>query len=65
MRCKHRRTWFVAGGRYEWCYECGAIRQMEYTGPGSLRARTRFVRPVGKDGENPYDKWKPLPGRKP
>lgn len=63
-KCRHRKTWLVAGGFIEWCYECGAIRQMQRTTvpnwvmpmTGKDGNRARFIKPVGAGGENPYEK---------
>jgi len=51
--CRHYRTWLIAGGNYEWCYECGALRAMKMITPTTLTNKTRWQRPVGKGGENP------------
>lgn len=44
-RCRHRRNWLwtLGSNRLQWCYECGSIRD-DYG---------KWVRPVGKGGENP------------
>jgi hypothetical protein len=58
--CRHRKTWLVAGGHIEWCYECGAMRQMErIDGVNAVKSKGRFIRPVGKGGENPYKQLAP------
>ena len=60
--CRHRNTWLIANGMYEWCYECGAIRQMQIEDINSVAPkekngkRAKWIRPVGKDGKNPYEK---------
>lgn len=66
--CKHRRTWMIAGGHYEWCYECGAVRGMRFMDSNSIAPRTYWERPVGMRGQNPAmwrDVLKDLPARKP
>ena len=63
-KCRHRKTWLVAGGYIEWCYECGAIRQMWRAPEGNSVSslvgedgrRARFIKPVSKGGANPYKK---------
>lgn len=49
-RCRHNRHWLYVtpGGRILWCYECGALRTQSGDDPFG-----RWVRPVGKGGENP------------
>lgn len=54
-RCRHSKMWIVCGCHLAWCYECGAIRQLQpsemsngcYTIGG-------WVRPVGAGGKNPW-----------
>lgn len=63
-KCKHRRTWIIGGGSHEWCYECGALRQMARVNPTDaveVTAYSYWVRPTGEGGANPYEKMKPLP----
>lgn len=63
-KCRHRKTWLLAGGHLEWCYECGAIRQMDksielnsvFVRVGDDGRKARFIRPTGKGGDNPYKK---------
>lgn len=55
--CRHRRTWLIAGGYHEWCYECGALRRMEVAPPNSCYPVTRWTRPTGIGGDNP---WPPV-----
>jgi len=26
QRCRHTKSWAIAGGAFLWCYVCGAIR---------------------------------------
>lgn len=52
-RCRHRDTWLL-GTSGEWCWRCGAYRGLKPTGPASAVARTRWVRPVGHYGKNPW-----------
>lgn len=53
QRCRHKKTWLVSGGSLEWCYECGAIRGMRHIGGNSVAPDSKWVKPVGKGGENP------------
>lgn len=58
-RCRHHKNWVVH--LLCWCYECGAIRKLRYiTGnAGShLEAASGWIKPVGKGGENPWEKWR-------
>jgi hypothetical protein len=55
MRCRHYGTWLIAAGSYEWCWRCGAFRMMEHIGPASVTPAGAWARPVGPDGENPWD----------
>lgn len=54
--CRHYHTWIIAGGYWEWCYECGAVRELRPFGTNSCAPHSTWVRPVGRNGENPYDK---------
>lgn len=56
-RCRHSRMWIIAAGYWFWCYECGALRQAEQSKSvnGSYPIGP-WIRPVGKSGENPYEK---------
>ena len=62
--CRHRKTWLLTSGHLEWCYECGAIRQMQpdknikMTSPAVGRdgKKAQFIRPTGGGGINPYNK---------
>ena len=55
-RCKHGKTWLVAGGHICWCYECGAIREMRLEPPNICLPVSGWQKPVGRGGENPYGK---------
>lgn len=55
-KCRHNRTWVTGGGTHEWCYECGALRQMRHVGANGVTPYSYWVRPVGEGGENPYEK---------
>lgn len=56
--CQHFNTWRISEDRYEWCYQCGAIRRTQPAGG--------WVRPTGRGGKNPVgtvkgrDEWWPL-----
>lgn len=53
-RCRHGGSWFLMDARLEWCYRCGALREMRHTGPAQVAPKTQWIRPVGPDGENPW-----------
>lgn len=56
MRCRHTKSWFLAMGRYEWCYECGAIRRLcpSSDGQNYSTVETQWTPPTGKGGRNPF-----------
>jgi len=56
-RCKHNKTWLIAGGNYEWCYECGAIRVLRRTGVCECTPVSPWCTPVGRGNGNPWNKW--------
>lgn len=56
-RCRHRRTWLVAAGYMEWCYECGVFRTMEQTSATSCKPMSAWCVPVGAGADNPFDIW--------
>ena len=56
-RCRHRDSWLIAGGNYEWCYRCGALRRMREIGIAHVSPMTLWCRPVGPVAENPWQKW--------
>lgn len=55
--CRHLRTWIIAGGAEEWCYECGAIRMLRQTGQNSCVPWSAWCKPTGQGGENPWSAW--------
>lgn len=57
MTCRHRDTWIIAGGAWEWCYRCGALRQLRPLGPTSCTPASPWARPVGTEGGNPFEAW--------
>lgn len=56
-RCRHRNSWLMSGGSWEWCYECGAVRRMFESGPAQVTPLLDWCRPTGPRGENPWRKW--------
>jgi hypothetical protein len=64
MQCRHNKTWLLASAHIEWCYECGAIKQMQPSPVmnstsariGADGRKARFIKPTGKDGGNPHEK---------
>ncbi len=59
QRCRHERnSWLLAGGHIEWCFACGAWRQMTVTDRGVYPAEKRgWYKPSGDPKVNP---WKGL-----
>lgn len=53
-RCRHYGSWLIAGGNYEWCYQCGALRTMRETGIAQVSPTSQWQRPVGPDADNPW-----------
>lgn len=55
--CHHRKSWLVANAHIEWCYCCGAIRQMKQVEgtDNSCTPAGKWALPVGRDGENPFN----------
>lgn len=59
-RCYHNSTWIIAGGRWEWCYRCGALREMRLVvNANGCTPITQWQRPTGNTGLNPWP-LKPL-----
>jgi hypothetical protein len=56
-RCRHRDSWLIAGGTYEWCFRCGAFRRMRETGIAQVAAMSPWLRPVGPDAPNPWEQF--------
>ena len=56
-RCRHRDSWLIAGGAYEWCYRCGALRNMREIGIAQVTPQSPWCRPVGPAADNPWDRW--------
>lgn len=55
--CRHYHSWILSGGRLEWCYECGALRKLKMLSnePSVSAPDGPWVRPVGKNGPNPWE----------
>lgn len=56
-RCRHRESWLIAGGAYEWCYQCGAVRTCFEAGIADVSQTSPWCLPTGAGGENPWSKW--------
>lgn len=54
-RCRHERnSWLIAGGSYEWCYVCGAIRRMmKIPLTNGVTSDSGWLRPTGDAEHNP------------
>lgn len=53
-RHRHERnSWLIAGGWIEWCYQCGAWRQMQRMAPNGVSPAGKWQKPTGIDGPNP------------
>lgn len=55
--CRHRDSWLISGGSHQWCYRCGALRQMRETGVAQVTPNSPWVRPTGPRGDNPFNAW--------
>jgi hypothetical protein len=59
-KCRHRDSWLIASGLYEWCYVCGSLRMMKLSMDESICGpATQWTRPTGDSLKNPYP-MKPL-----
>lgn len=59
-RCRHARSWIMAGGNIEWCWQCGAIRKlsMAFDPEGSMLVPVSvWQSPIKDSSENPFEKW--------
>lgn len=53
--CRHRKTWLIAGGRWNWCWQCGALREMQNSDKGNFCFPVSdWQKPVGPKAQNPY-----------
>lgn len=53
-RCYHNNnSWLIAGGYWEWCYVCGAIRRMRRLDEHAVAPATRWQKPTGDRNKNP------------
>ena len=52
-----RSSWIICGGHAEWCYQCGAWRQLQHTALAQVSVikgkEGRWHRPTGIGGPNP------------
>jgi len=55
-RCYHQRnSWLIAGGHIEWCYACGAWRQLIQIGGKLYPAeKGKWYKPSGDPKVNPW-----------
>jgi hypothetical protein len=51
-RCRHSKSWLIAGAAIEWCPECGAWRDMQRVPPNSCYPISAWCYP-GDD----YEDW--------
>jgi hypothetical protein len=58
-RCRHRDSWLIGGALYEWCYRCGAFRELDKAPDGvqGCVVTSAWCYPVGPEGANPWDAW--------
>lgn len=60
-RCRHERNSWLIGSSdvnkiYEWCWRCGALRKLVRYADNCYRPESRWIRTVGVNGKNPYNK---------
>lgn len=55
LPCKHSKTWLIAGGRIEWCYQCGAFRTLNELISGGSVVCSAWCSP---STDNPWDAWR-------
>jgi len=54
-RCRHERnSWLIYNGFIEWCYVCGAFREMKFLKDDGVCPNTKWVKPSGDKNNNPY-----------
>lgn len=61
MRCRHERSWLIAGAEYEWCWLCGALKRLAPVegSTNAVKSASGWARPTGdRNAPNPYGKWK-------
>jgi len=53
-RCRHdRNSWLIAGGYWQWCFVCGALRPMKNLGGNCFGSNGKWVKPTGNKKHNP------------
>lgn len=53
-RCRHERnSWIIVGGYAEWCFVCGAFRNLKRISPSGLAAASEWFKPSGDKNVNP------------
>lgn len=53
---KHRHersSWIICGGHAEWCYACGAWRQLRRVSVNAVEPAGKWHKPSGNPKENP------------
>ena len=54
-KCYHdRNSWLICGGYIEWCYVCGAFRNMRKIEGNSVTPNGKWQKPSGDKKINPY-----------
>lgn len=56
-RCYHNRnSWIIMGGHAQWCYVCGAYRNLRREEPNIIYPASAWRRPTGNPGNNPWER---------
>ena len=59
MSCKHKNFWILAGAKYLWCPDCGAIRAVFESGIAEIKPKwNKWLYPKGQ--EKTLMNWKTL-----
>ena len=53
-RHRHERSsWLICGGWVQWCYQCGAWRNLRHVSDNIFAANGKWQKPSGIGGPNP------------
>lgn len=58
-RCRHHRSWLIAGGHYEWCAQCGALRPLVVAPAGNMCSLDPARTWAYPDAANPPGRFPP------
>ncbi len=56
-RCRHERnSWIIMAGSAEWCYVCGAYRNLRRISETGLTPSSAWRKPSGDPKNNPWER---------